>query len=1339
MKMPALLLRPLRALAPAAALFLGLAAPRAFAQSATAADIAPANLPGKTITLNALVAVAPFQGTGIFTITFTATTYTMPVAAGNPAAFSGTYTAVSQSGSTLIRLNGYLVGGSPVQLVLVPQAAALVPGAFEMFADGVLSAKTGTFTVSGGGGGGGGGSGAPVITSASTATATVGTPFSYQITTSPAATSYTNTGGNAPVAISPGSGLVTGTFTTAGTFTFSFTALNAAGASAVTTVTVTVTSGSTGGGGSGGSSGTPATAVRAFGWNLSGQTTVPSTLTNIVQLAGTSQGSFALKSDGTLTAWGAGATTEAPTAGLAGVSAIAAASNAALALKTDGTLVQWGLTGDGQRTNFPTSGTFTAISGRYFHFLGVRSDGTVAVWGNDPAFPPLAQPPAGLTGVKAVAAGVGFDIALKADGTVVGWNSTNATYAQSATDKGQSRPPAGLSNVVAIAAGQFHALALKADGTVVGWGGTRTGAANSFTVPANAQSGVIAIACGLEHSVVLKSDGTIVAWGGNSFGETIVPAGLAGVTRIAAGEYFTLAATGGTAPSPGTIGGGTGGGGGGTAAQLGAGLVAYYKFEGNANDSVTSATGTLQGGVTYAGSRTGFGQAASFNGVNQFISIPHSAALNAGATGLSVSLWINTANPKAATNGSRLLDKATSGTADGWVFDTYDIARQSRNVVRVASTTIGANSSATFTGGAWQHLVFTYLNGTVNFYVNGVAAGSGNVGALVNNTLPLQLGAPRGALAGGEFFAGLMDELRIYNRVVTADEIAALASGDQSTTGGAPVFAAAPVNLVGYRNKVGQVFEFNVTGATAGAVWGTDVYTDDSSVAAAAVHAGVLRAGETKSVAITILPGQSSYAASARNGVSSAAWGAWSGSYSFAGAGAVTGTSVASARPAAAPGFTAGAGNLAVGGRFVCPILVTGGGVYTYQWYLNGLVIAGATANPYIVESVTTANAGTYSVDVTNSLGTTRITAGSLTVGAAGSPVIALQPISKVVVPGATVTFAVNASGSNLAYQWFRNNVALAGETGAILRRDNVNAADAGTYTVRVTNAAGSVTSLGGTLTLNANASRPANISVRTNVATGAIVTPGFVIQGGGTKRVLIRAVGPGLAQFGLGGVMADPKFTVFQGQTQIATNDDWSAANIGQAFTATGAFPITAGSKDAALVTDLAAGKDYTVQVTNATGAGGIVIIEVYDADVLTGASTSKLVNVSVRGQTAPGADVLTLGLVIGGQGQRTLLVRGVGPTLAAFGVGGTVADPRLQIFDSQQRAILANDDWGTADFVNELALASSYVGAFNLAPGSKDAATLTLLDPGAYTIQVSGAESAPRGEALVEVYEVP
>ena len=93
-----------------------------------------------------------------------------------------------------------------------------------------------------------------------------------------------------------------------------------------------------------------------------------------------------------------------------------------------------------------------------------------------------------------------------------------------------------------------------------------------------------------------------------------------------------------------------------------------------------------------------------------------------------------------------------------------------------------------------------------------------------------------------------------------------------------------PGNLTSYRQQVGQTLAFSVTGATSGSVWGSGVYTDDSSLAAAAVHAGVLMPGQAGTVQVTILPGQQSYQGSTMNGVQSRNYGSWSGSYSFVGA-----------------------------------------------------------------------------------------------------------------------------------------------------------------------------------------------------------------------------------------------------------------------------------------------------------------------------------------------------------------------------------------------------------------------------------------------------------------------
>ncbi len=89
-----------------------------------------------------------------------------------------------------------------------------------------------------------------------------------------------------------------------------------------------------------------------------------------------------------------------------------------------------------------------------------------------------------------------------------------------------------------------------------------------------------------------------------------------------------------------------------------------------------------------------------------------------------------------------------------------------------------------------------------------------------------------------------------------------------------------PGNLTAYRGKVGQSFYFDVTGATEGTVWGNVIYTDDSTLAAAAVHAGVLSPGQRGVVKVTILPGRGSYAGTESNGVTSQPYGEWPGSYS---------------------------------------------------------------------------------------------------------------------------------------------------------------------------------------------------------------------------------------------------------------------------------------------------------------------------------------------------------------------------------------------------------------------------------------------------------------------------
>ncbi|MBL9187733.1 MAG: DUF1800 family protein [Opitutaceae bacterium] len=271
------------------------------------------------------------------------------------------------------------------------------------------------------------------------------------------------------------------------------------------------------------------------------------------------------------------------------------------------------------------------------------------------------------------------------------------------------------------------------------------------------------------------------------------------------------------------------------------------------------------------------------------------------------------------------------------------------------------------------------------------------------------------------------------------------------------------------------------------------------------------------------------------------------------------------------------------------------------------------------------------------------------------------------------------------------------------------------------------------------------NLSTRAQVGTaGDILISGFNIGPGGGKQVLIRASGPALAAFGVGGALADPQLELFSGQTSTARNDNWNTP-IGGAtpvtaanFTAVGAFAFPAGSRDAALLVTLAPGP-YTAQVSGVGGGTGVSLIEVYEV----GAGGARLTNISTRAQVGTGANMLIPGLVISpGATPRRLLIRAAGPSLGALGVPGVLADPTLLVLDRTGATVASNNDWGTpvgsgAASAAVLGAAFPAAGAFNFNAGSRDSAILADFSAGSYSIQVSGV-GGTTGVALVEVYDV-
>jgi sugar lactone lactonase YvrE len=261
------------------------------------------------------------------------------------------------------------------------------------------------------------------------------------------------------------------------------------------------------------------------------------------------------------------------------------------------------------------------------------------------------------------------------------------------------------------------------------------------------------------------------------------------------------------------------------------------------------------------------------------------------------------------------------------------------------------------------------------------------------------------------------------------------------------------------------------------------------------------------------------------------------------------------------------------------------------------------------------------------------------------------------------------------------------------------------------------------------------NLSSRAKVGLGeSVLITGFVIGGTESKKVLIRAAGPALTAFGLASALPNPAIKIYQGSSLIAQNDDWNKDDDAE-ISRLGAFAFIVGSKDAALLTTLAPGA-YTAQITDPSGTGtGVALAEIYDASINPNADYQRLVNISSRGRVTPDDGVLIGGFIVTGNSPKTLLIRGIGPALSGFGIAGTLADPALTIYQDG-KAIATNEGWA-----NRAAIATAAIqtGAFTLPSGSKDAAVVITLNPGAYTAQIKSAKNASSGVALIEIYEVP
>ena len=269
------------------------------------------------------------------------------------------------------------------------------------------------------------------------------------------------------------------------------------------------------------------------------------------------------------------------------------------------------------------------------------------------------------------------------------------------------------------------------------------------------------------------------------------------------------------------------------------------------------------------------------------------------------------------------------------------------------------------------------------------------------------------------------------------------------------------------------------------------------------------------------------------------------------------------------------------------------------------------------------------------------------------------------------------------------------------------------------------------------------NISTRAFVQTGDdMMIGGFIVQGTEPKSVIIRAIGPELAQYGVPDVLADPTLELHDGTgALIASNDSWLHTMLGGIITSdqvsdirnSGRAPTDA--RESAIIAELPAG-NYTAIVRGVNNTIGIALAEVYD---LGPEGNSILANVSTRALVQIGDNVMIGGFIIRGTQPKRVILRALGPELDGYGVPNVLPDPTLELHDGSGALIASNDDWQhtiiggiiTADQVRDIRSS----GHAPMDP--RESAIIADLPPSNYTGIVRD-KNIIIGVALVEVYDL-
>ncbi len=1072
--------------------------------------------------------------------------------------------------------------------------------------------------------------------------------------------------------------------------------------------------------------------TQVFAWGYSSnETAVPVGMERVIAVAARGSANLALKADGTVTRWG-GYSSTVP-ADLANVVAVATGASHFLALRADGTVIAWPLGSSDPAAWVPEGLTqVVAVSAGSGHSLALKGDGTVVAWGT--ATYGATAVPAGLSDVIAIAAGDGFSLVLRSDGSVVGWGNNY---------QGQASVPLDLAEVVGIAASSWVSLALKRDGTVAAWGSSDYG----LSVVPPGLSDVVAISAGTGHSVAVKADGTITGWGYSYYGQTIPPPGLNGVFAAAAGNNHSVVvrdATDDGSPAIMTQPQGA-------TAWLGQNVVLRVAADAGtapmtyqwrkAGVSIPGATSTnfripvmspAQAGTydvvvsNYLGSAVSSPAILTVNPVAAVTTSPtgryglavgQSLTLN-GATALPGTVayqWRRNGQPiPGATSASHVISNATWASGGTYQLVATNAIGSAASAPIYLAVPVGAQVRAWGDNSRGQTSVPAAVMEPIAIaagqYHNLVLESDGTVVAWGSNTagqcnVPPGLADVAAVAAGNNFSLALLDN----GTVVTWGAI----NYTPSALTRAIAVAASPFSSSALALKAdGTVIEWDASSVRVDtAIGGGEVV----AIAMGGNHRVALMAdgavvqwgsGSSFNPAVVIPAGANPVVAIAsgnehvlalKSDGTVAAW-----DYSNPPGGIMVPTGLGGVRAIA-------------GGSGVSFAVKSNGSVVTWGQYTSSLALgAGGLAPAYAISA-----GSSHALALRDASGDT-------------APAITTQPLAQAVTMGQSITLSVTATGiPPPTYQWYRNGIVISGATAESYTFTPYSTSDQAAYSVTVSNALGSITSDVILVTVNPDASVRGLLAGVARAEMDSELVGTFTIEGTASKQVLVRAVGPALTLFGMGGVLADPRISVTTaGGVVVAANDDWGlAANASQIATVSaqvGAHALPAGGKDAAILRSFAPGT-YHVEVTAGGNSAGAVMLGIYDAE-----SAPRMVYLATSAFAGVGNKVLVQGFNVAGVATgRSYLIRALGPSL---GAREALPDPALAIFDPAGLPVGANDNWGGDGSLVSLAAA---VGAMPLPAASKDAAVnFVPAGAGSYAIQVSDTTGAT-GRVLLEIFE--